>query len=577
MNAVAEREVPVLSQLLDQMEVTDRLFHDLDWAGPLVDSILATLTRVKPSGSILAVAPNALLARALVDAGYQVEVWQHELSLSDPATAAAITRRGSMESLLGHVEGGPFDAVVLPYALDRVLDHPTAVLARLRGVMAPHSVLVIAHVLPGGFHARHEAFSGRAMPPDPISRPQPLNYAWFPIPLRRTFAAHDLGVWAMKTGFALAEHRQVLDRKAVNRIVPMRLMPWLRARISYAAQKRIPGLRECGLAILVNRPGPFIAMAEGLDFPMVSIMVTSAPAGRLGACLESLGNLAYPAERMEILLAGGDAARVELARTGLAARVVDMVGTDGLDSLRLLAEQAVGDVFAITDGYSRLPRGWIDVGINRLTAWTSGIRGPVWPDSGSAGPFLTLPGRRPEVGGGGWFGASNLIVRKEVLAQVLESHDDGPWEGWESELGCRLAEAGLGVEFTDHAKVTRLFPFPARRGWIKTEYEQAKLVPQLIARRPQLGAALQWGVFASRRTLGFDVLILSLILAAVARQPWFLLGSLVWLFASHRHMYLWPPSRWVTTVRHLRGMGARGLVWLAGLLVGSFKARRLVL
>ena len=371
-----------------------------------------------------------------------------------------------------------------------------------------------------------------------------------------------------------------MDRQAVNRIVPMTIAPWLRARFSHLTQRFVPALRECGVAVLRTRPGPFSAVADGLEFPFVSVLVTSAPTGRLARCLESLADLAYPQHRMEILVGGAPEIRdLDITRDGrCACRVIDTADVVGFDVLRRLLAAARGDILAITDGFSRVDRGWIDVGLNRLDAWCPGVRGPVWPDAGSAGPFLTLPGQRPEIGSTGWLAAANLICRKDVLADALDSRSDGPAEGWQSELGCRLDDLGLSPAFQDQAVVDRLFPFPGGRDWIKSEYEKAQLIPALVRRFPGLSSGLALRSFASRRTLAFDVLLVGVAAAAVTVNPWFLLpAALTWLASCHRHLYLWPPRRWRTTVRHLRGMWLRNMIWFAGLTVGSLKARRLVL
>lgn len=580
MAVAAERRYLDVERVLDRMAITDRLFHDLRWSAPLVQSIVVELQRRKGAGTVLAIAPNALLVRCLVESGYEVEVWQHELSLPDPAHVDLITRRGSFDVLLGQVEGGPYDAIVAAYALDRSVEHPDPILARLRRIVHRDGVLLFAHKLPGGLHARREALAARAMPPDPISRPEPLNYAWFPTPVRRLFDREDIGVWATRNGFFLADHQRVLDREAVNRIVPMRIAPWLRARFSHFAQRMLPGLRECGIVVLVPRPGPFAGIAEGLDFPLVSVLVTSAPDGRLAKCLDSLAEVAYPMDRIEVLVAGGHGTKQTIPeqRGALAPLVIDTTDVSGLGVLRRLVAAARGEVLAITDGFSRVDRGWIDVGLNRLSSWCAGVRGPVWPDTGSAGPFLTLPGQRPEIRQGGWLEASNLICRKEVLAAALESPADGPAEGWQPELGCRLWELGVSPVFQDQARVQRLFPFPGGRGWIKREFDKAALIPTLVQRRPALRSGLELGYFASRRTLAFDVLLVAIAAAAISLNPWFLLaGALVWLASCHRHLYLWPPPQWRTTLRHLRGMSLRSVVWFAGLAVGSLRARTFVL
>lgn len=573
MSAVAVPR-PTVDDVLEDMSVTDRLFHDLYWTVPLVEAIRETLRRVKPSGKLLAIAPNALLLQALLDDGYDVDVWQHELSLLQASHRDVVRRRGSFDALFGDMSGGPYDVISVTYALDRSAEHPVSVLGRLRQLMSPGGVVLLTHKLSGGLHARREGVVGRAVPADEVSRPEPLNYAWFPVPARRIFSGDDVNAWALRGGFALEEHRPVIDRRAVNRIVPMTVAPWLRARVSHAVQELVPGLRDSAIAVLRPRPGPFAAFSEGLDFPLVSVLVTPVGDPQLDACLASLADVAYPPHRFEVLVAGANGF---LPRENIPVRIVDVGQATGLEMLRRLVGQARGDVVAITDGLSRVSRGWIDVGLNRLGRWTPGVRGQVWPEAGSAGPFLTLPGQRPEVGPGGWLSAANIVMRRAVLERALEPRDDGPAAAWGAELGCRLEQLGMGLDYQDWARVTRLFPFPMGRAWLGEEYRNAQLVAAMVRRRSQLRSGLVLGIFASRRTAVFDLLLVATIAAIAARSPWpFVAGLLVWLASCHRHLYLWP-RQWGTTFRHLRGMLLRSFVWFAGLTVGSIKSRTVVL
>src|SRR5207247_9700848 len=113
-----------------------------------------------------------------------------------------------------------------------------------------------------------------------------LNACVSLVPGRRLLAKQACATWPIRKCLAMAAHARVVDRQAVNRIVPVTIAPWRRARLSYLAQRLVPGLRECGIAVLRPRPGPFNALSEGLEFPFVSVLVTSAPTERVGRCLE---------------------------------------------------------------------------------------------------------------------------------------------------------------------------------------------------------------------------------------------------------------------------------------------------
>ena len=85
------------------------------------------------------------------------------------------------------------------------------------------------------------------------------------------------------------------------------------------------------------------------------------------------------------------------------------------------------------------------------------------------------------------------------------------------------------------------------------------------------------GLFASRATMAFDLLLVGVLLAAVGHQVLFLLFALPWIgFAGH-YFDLWPPRRWISSLQTLSLIAAHHLLWTAGLLVGSAQARRAVL
>ena len=53
--------------------------------------------------------------------------------------------------------------------------------------------------------------------------------------------------------------------------------------------------------------------------------------------------------------------------------------------------------------------------------------------------------------------------------------------------------------------------------------------------------------------------------------------ALPWLTWNRTYADIWPPSRWMWTARVGAALTARHVIWLAGLAVGSARARRIVL
>jgi len=72
-------------------------------------------------------------------------------------------------------------------------------------------------------------------------------------------------------------------------------------------------------------------------------------------------------------------------------------------------------------------------------------------------------------------------------------------------------------------------------------------------------------------------MLAGLALAVVRRRPAFALLGVPWIKAAGHHFDLWPPQAWRPSARIMRGIAARHTVWLAGLIAGSIKARRVIL
>ena len=83
--------------------------------------------------------------------------------------------------------------------------------------------------------------------------------------------------------------------------------------------------------------------------------------------------------------------------------------------------------------------------------------------------------------------------------------------------------------------------------------------------------------FLSKRTMYFNLMLASLSLALIRRTPLFAAGCVPWMASYAETLDFWPPSEWKSSIRKLSAIGAHHTVWMGGLVVGSIKARRVVL
>jgi hypothetical protein len=212
--------------------------------------------------------------------------------------------------------------------------------------------------------------------------------------------------------------------------------------------------------------------------------------------------------------------------------------------------------------------------------YTAALAGGVLAEQGSAVPFLAMPDRKLRVGGRGlYLIANSFYVRAAALEVGGFDETVGLSWGWDSTVAVRLRAAGFPVAEDETAFVFRMYPFPPDRSWIRDEYERTRALPMAVRRDPSLRSrALDHRYFASERTRAFDIALLGVGIALVRRKPAYAVAGMLPLAKSViEYVDLWPPAEWKTSVRNLRGIALRNGVWLAGLTVGSARARRIVL
>jgi hypothetical protein len=222
---------------------------------------------------------------------------------------------------------------------------------------------------------------------------------------------------------------------------------------------------------------------------------------------------------------------------------------------------------------------WLETGVRALSDYNAAIAGGVFVEEGSAHPFLALPDRQVH-GGKGLFLCTNSFYRRADVISVggFDESVGDAW-GWDTTAALRLRQAGFPTAEDETAVVFRTYPFPADRSWIREEFTRTRDLPFAVKRDPDLRTkALDHRFFASARTRNFDLAIAGMALAAARRKPayaFFL--ALPWCKSVIKYIDVWPPSQWSTSMRNLRGMVLRNVIWLAGLVAGSVRSGKPVL
>jgi len=581
-------ETELVDELLNRLPVTDRVFHDLKHTQPLVETLVRTIQGTLETGRILIIAPNALLPLALTELGYSVEIWQVPNGNLTEEVSASVKRAGTLHYLLADPPTGVrYDLIVLPFVLETAPDEPPVVLERLRRLLLPGGHLVIAFRHAGALEHRLIALSGRPAIADPAARSSAVSYSW-PLTLPvRLFGRDEFRLWCQRTGLRIIKQAYVIDARPAVAVHAMSLPNWLAAEAAYAAKRRVAPLRSASVAVLT--PLEVMPQFDGdatVEVPHVTVVLRGREQSRIVAALARLNAQTYPPAHFDVIVLHPVGLTFQNEPASDRATFLPCADPESPEATNLAVTAAKGRVLAFTDELCEVSRNWVEAGAQGIEGATVAIAGPVRASAESATPFLVMPGARQIEKDDGWFSTSNAFFRKDVIVNAGDSRRKrAEYRGlttWASDLAYGLVELGYGVQFEPSVEVSRVFPFvPAaesRLKWMIDEFRRARELPSTVRRWPTLRKKLlAHGVFASRRTMYFDLMLLGLALSAVRRRPVF--AALAFPFAISNRTYLpfFPPRLLKPAARNLRGLLVRHGLWFAGLAVGSIKARRVVL
>src|SRR5262245_14161140 len=171
-----ERTGELVQRILDNLPVTDTVFHHLAFTRPLVDALVEAVRAARSSGRVLVIGANDLLPQALIQLGYDVELW----IISGLPLSRSNHRQGSSQGTIDEVlqwkQGEKFDIVVAPYAAEAAKQELGEVLGTLSDRVRAGGHIILASRQPGELRRRVRAtlrLAGLETRPDPIFPPSP--------------------------------------------------------------------------------------------------------------------------------------------------------------------------------------------------------------------------------------------------------------------------------------------------------------------------------------------------------------------------------------------------------------------
>jgi hypothetical protein len=476
----------------------------------------------------------------------------------------------------------------MPMVLEGLSGNLADFFGRLARSLAPPGTILVATQNQTRGPVRVAALAGR---PLVTQRNLGISLAWPAMTTVREYHRDDLSNAARDARMYVRHCECVTANRVLFGLQPLSVDTYLAKKAAQLTRRLAPSLRDTLLAEIAHRvEAPPVPETERLDVSVVVSVTTSAEA--LRGTLDALEAQDYPGERWEVLILhdGEDAdvrATITAHRSMGRPDVRDLVlrHPEGPRARNAAMASARGEFVAHIDDRCSPPAEWLKSAMLRVDGDVGALTGPVYPLPGSEPRYLEAPGLRSDrwdgkAAGEFLFPIGNALYRRAAalgaggFRERLDRHGRDPSAGWDSELAWRLQRMGWQAKFRPELITHRMFPGPP--GFILTyQMRRASELPRLYAGVPELRRGLLAGLFASRGTLSFDVMLVAAGLACARRRRRWLLLGVPWLLMSR--VQPWPPGRWPQSARLLAKMGALHFVWLAGFLKGSAKARRLVL
>jgi glycosyltransferase involved in cell wall biosynthesis len=594
-NAIAQ----LVADTLDELPVTDRVFHHLNASSPLVVEILRRVASRQGRGErLLLIGGNALLGHALVAMGFDLEIWFFREGFLTDELQARVTREITPAELTsGAISRGSsrYEAVIFPLLLESLTCSPRDVLGALRERLVPDGQLIAATGSLTRLEMRLAALSGKNFAPLAAPAPQ-LSLSWPALGTVREYHRDDLVRSCRDAGFRIRECSYVVASKPFVALDSFGLPVYTAHKLRQVVKHVVPSTRD--VLLLDLSPQRNDRPSSNGSLPCRVSVIVSATRGptALARILESLEDQTYPSEQYEVIVlhnsSSPDSVAVIQQREQATQRVIralHVADPEGPSARNEGMSHARGEICAHTDDACEVPPDWIQGAVGWFDDNTAVVGGTVFAKAGSVPRYMDPPGSRPDgddkgVFPKGLFPISNVFYRRSTVEAVggfNESYCDNSANhclGWDTELAWRIRNQGWLTRFREDVYVFRDFHTPDRLRWLPRQWHQAQHLPQMVAQVEPLGRELLTArVFASNYTMYFDLLLVSLVAAVFRGRPLYALPAIPWLLAVSQRLDFWPPSQWRGSARLLAARGLRHVTWLAAFLYGSVRAKRLVL
>jgi GT2 family glycosyltransferase len=583
--------------VLDELEVTERAFHHLNYSLPLVvDLVRRSQCSAEPADRVLLIGGNTLLAECLLRLDFALEIWQFPQAYLTDEMQRLVTRSVSPAEL-DELEVGEerYQLIIVPLVLESLVGGAEQFLSKLRELLQPEGRLLIATANQLRLETRLAALSGRQI--KPRAEASAVSLSWPSLASIREYHSRELAKIARSAGLTVRKSDFVAAERPFLEMEPLNVIDYSRRKLRGLVGDVLPSWRNVFVLELGTRIGAGVPVRTARQEPIVSVFVSVHNGGEmLRDTLKALLHQTYRSDLLEIVVLHDgsrpdvDAAVSEAtAENVCAVRALVLSQADGPEARNLAMAGSDSDISAHTDDACFLPDDWVQAAVSWFDEDTVAVTGPVFLKEGSGGRHMAVPGTRPDPDEKGvcprnLFPISNVFYRTQIAIAAggfdrRFMRGDYAAFGWNTELAWRLNRSGWRIRFCDEAYEFRLFsPDTARLTWVNREMQRASELPALLKATPEYGdGTLVASLFASKQTMYFDWALAGLVMAVSRRQwPW-LLAGIPWLALISHHVDVWPPTRWKSSVLSFGKIAAKQAVWLAGFVHGSIKAKQVVL
>lgn len=597
-----EEQASLVDDALDDLEIDSLVYHDLSFSRPLVDELCRRVTAATPAGGrILLVGPHAALALALQRRNYNLSIIRFgEAFFPDELESTVVAQLDENALVDGKIPlSGMFDTIVLPMTFEHMNESPEGFFRLVNEHLLRQSRVIVVLLHLSRFSTRFRMLLGRDVLPPPEGVNLQMPGGWPRAKLRRLYTAREIVDYGRRVGLHDQDVAFVEGLEEYLPPIPLNPLQYLLIKIKSGVKRTIPSLRDHAIVTFVrpdaNEPLPALAPSPNAgdeDHPFVSVVLpTRDRVGLLPTALDALFAQDYPSDRFEIVVINdGSVDNTAAIIATYAAKapckfVAHTTGGIGAAAARNLGSRlASGSIIAHTDDDCRVPPGWLRAGVMGFERNVAFVCGPIYPDTRDRWSFFTFVMWQPN--DNGTYPTSNIFYRRDAFLQEGQFDErfggnmfGRPMWGWDSDMAWRLLRRGYARQFREDAWCySHIFPVTKKR-WL-LEGWRAVMLPGVVRQVPELRRTLlRWRVFLSPDTALYELGVVGTVIGLAFRKPALLLLWGPWLQRSlSRARGDWfPPLRWIKLAVKLAFMFVQAAVFLAGVVRGSVRARRLVL